>query len=204
MASIRPPRASAAAAASSASSLAAAPFMARNTPPTFTSGRHSSHRTFSRATARDTAAYAPGLRPVLSARARVESVHTLSPGEHAGYGLAFTARRPTRLAAVAIGYADGVPRELSRGRGSLLVRGVRTPYEGMPLLLVLDGQVQAAALGACGRDEAWLLSHLREMGFAGAQELLLCSLDTQGELFAQARGGGPRRLRAMEPQEVRW
>lgn len=82
--------------------------------------------------------------------------------------------------------------------------GVRTPYEGMPLLLVLDGQVQAPALGACGRDEAWLLSHLREMGFAGAGELLLCSLDTQGELFAQARGGEPRRLRAMEPQEVRW
>ena len=91
-------------------------------------------------TARDTAAYAPGLRPVLSARARVESVHTLSPGEHAGYGLAFTARRPTRLAAVAIGYADGVPRELSRGRGSLLVRGVRCPIAGMVCMdqLLLD------------------------------------------------------------------
>lgn len=91
-------------------------------------------------TAEDTAAYAPGLRPVLSARARVGAVHTLRSGEHAGYGLGFTARRPTRLAVVTMGYADGVPRSLSQGRGSLLLHGVRCPIAGMVCMdqLLLD------------------------------------------------------------------
>lgn len=47
------------------------------------------------------------LRPVLSLRARVATVRRLPPGEHAGYGCAFTAQRETDLAVLAIGYADG-------------------------------------------------------------------------------------------------
>ena len=91
-------------------------------------------------TGEDTAAYAPALVPVLSARARVESLHTLRPGEHAGYGLAFTASRQTCLAAVSLGYADGVPRELSQGRGEMLLHGVRCPIAGTVCMdqLLLD------------------------------------------------------------------
>ena len=55
----------------------------------------------------------PGLRPVLSLRARVACVRTLRPGDRAGYGLAFRAERETRLAVLTIGYADGLPRSLS-------------------------------------------------------------------------------------------
>lgn len=36
----------------------------------------------------------PDLRPVLALRARVAQIHTLEPGEHAGYDGAFTASRP--------------------------------------------------------------------------------------------------------------
>ena len=91
-------------------------------------------------TREDTARYAPGLRPVLAARGRIAAVHALAAGEHAGYGLAFTARRPTRLAVVAMGYADGVPREFSRGRGAFLVHGVPCPVAGMVCMdqLLLD------------------------------------------------------------------
>ena len=70
------------------------------------------------------------LRPVLSLRARVASVRTLRPGEGAGYGLAFTARRETRLAALSIGYADGLPRDLPARGGQVLLRGVRCPMVG--------------------------------------------------------------------------
>ena len=70
------------------------------------------------------------LRPVLSLRARVASVRTLAAGEGAGYGLAFTAARETRLAAVTIGYADGIPRDLPARGGEVLVRGVRCPMVG--------------------------------------------------------------------------
>lgn len=70
------------------------------------------------------------LWPVLSLRARVASVRALAPGESAGYGRAFTARRPTKLAAVAIGYADGLPRDLPEHGGEVLLHGHRAPAVG--------------------------------------------------------------------------
>ena len=71
---------------------------------------------------------APDLRPVLSLRARVASVKTLSPGCAAGYGLAFVAQRPTKVAVLAIGYADGLPRTLTGGQ--VLLHGCRAPIVG--------------------------------------------------------------------------
>lgn len=70
------------------------------------------------------------LRPVLSLKARVALVRELAAGESAGYGLAFTADRPTRLATVAIGYADGLPRALAAQGGEVLLHGVRCPMVG--------------------------------------------------------------------------
>ena len=70
------------------------------------------------------------LRPVLSLRARVASVRTLAAGEGAGYGLAFRAERTCRLAAVTIGYADGIPRSMPEQGGEVLIRGRRCPMVG--------------------------------------------------------------------------
>ena len=73
----------------------------------------------------------PGLRPVLSLRARVVQLHRLEAGERAGYDGSFTARRPTVLATVSIGYADGWPRALSNGAGRVLLRGRSAPVAGL-------------------------------------------------------------------------
>ncbi len=54
----------------------------------------------------------------------------LYAGEGAGYGIAFTAEEDMRIAAVSIGYADGLPRELSHGKGSVLIGGHRAPIIG--------------------------------------------------------------------------
>lgn len=72
----------------------------------------------------------PDLRPVLALRSSVVSLRSIPAGETAGYGRAFAAQRDTRLAIVPMGYADGVPRELSCGRGSVLVGGCRAPIVG--------------------------------------------------------------------------
>lgn len=53
------------------------------------------------------------LKPVLSLKARVESIHTLQKGETVGYGRTYTAQKEEKIAAVSIGYADGYPRALS-------------------------------------------------------------------------------------------
>lgn len=73
----------------------------------------------------------PGLRPALTLKCRVASLRTLSVGDTAGYDRAFTAHRPTTLAALSMGYADGLPRSLSNGAGAVLLHGQPAPIAGL-------------------------------------------------------------------------
>lgn len=72
----------------------------------------------------------PPLRPALRLFARVSSVRRLAVGQKAGYGLRFEAKRPTDLACVTIGYADGIPRNFAQNGGQVLVCGQRAPVVG--------------------------------------------------------------------------
>ncbi|MDE6167221.1 MAG: serine racemase VanT catalytic subunit [Acetatifactor sp.] len=78
----------------------------------------------------DSDAWREFVRPVLSLKARITSIRMLYAGEAAGYGLAFTAEQDMRIATIAIGYADGLPRELSNGKGGVLIDGCRAPIIG--------------------------------------------------------------------------
>ncbi len=69
------------------------------------------------------------LKPVLSLKARVESVKMLYQGESAGYGLAYCANRNHKIGILSIGYADGIPRNLSN-RGQVLCNGKIAPIIG--------------------------------------------------------------------------
>lgn len=115
----------------------------------------------------DTLQWGGQLRPVLSLKARVALTRSLQPGESAGYGLSFTAAEQMRVAVLSIGYADGLPRSLSHGRGSVLLHGRHAPILG-PVCMdqtlvdvshipeaaqhdiaVLIGQDQGAEISAC-------------------------------------------------------
>lgn len=72
----------------------------------------------------------PALKPILSWKTRVVSLRELEAGATAGYDLTFRTHRPTRLALIPVGYADGLNRLLSN-KGSALVRGGRAPYAGL-------------------------------------------------------------------------
>ena len=69
------------------------------------------------------------LEDVMSFRSVVDQVKTVPAGTRVGYGGAFVAARPTTLAIVPAGYADGVPRSLS-GKGTVLIQGKRCPIAG--------------------------------------------------------------------------
>lgn len=69
------------------------------------------------------------LAPVASIAAPVMQVRHVEAGESVGYGATFVAARPTKVAVVALGYADGYPRSAS-GQGSASVDGVRCPLIG--------------------------------------------------------------------------
>ncbi|WP_414902142.1 alanine racemase [Sphingomonas flavalba] len=69
------------------------------------------------------------MRPVVALDARVIQIRTIPPGAGVGYGLTFTADRETRIATIAAGYADGLPRALGN-RGAAYYNGVRLPIAG--------------------------------------------------------------------------
>ena len=81
----------------------------------------------------------PDLQPVLSLHSRVIQIRRIEAGESVSYGRIFTATKPMRIAVVSIGYADGVPRQISGNGGVCIVNGVKVPIIGrvcMDLLMI--------------------------------------------------------------------
>ncbi|MEM6610951.1 MAG: alanine racemase [Cyanobacteria bacterium P01_C01_bin.72] len=62
------------------------------------------------------------LQPVLQVKAKIVQVKTIPAGEGVSYGRQFVTQSPTKIAVVGIGYADGVPRNLSN-RLQAIVKG---------------------------------------------------------------------------------
>lgn len=69
------------------------------------------------------------LRRALSLKSRIARVLDVAPGATVGYGRTWRAERPSTIALVMCGYADGLRRALSN-RAQLLVRGRRVPIAG--------------------------------------------------------------------------
>ena len=61
--------------------------------------------------------------------AKVLQVRRIDTGDSVGYAATFHAKRPTMLATVALGYADGIPRTLSN-KGEAAVHGARAAIVG--------------------------------------------------------------------------
>jgi alanine racemase len=64
----------------------------------------------------------PDFEPILTFKSRVVYLKDVPSGTPLGYGEAFHTRRPSRIATVPVGYADGLNRALSN-RGHAIVRG---------------------------------------------------------------------------------
>lgn len=75
----------------------------------------------------------PGLRPVLSLKARLARVMELGPGEGVSYGLTWKAAAKARVGLVPVGYGDGWKRQLA-GMGEVLVGGRRCGMVGRVMM----------------------------------------------------------------------
>lgn len=83
--------------------------------------------------------------------------------------------------------------------------GLETGYEGIPLTLVMDGKVERENLPLCGKDENWLHEQLKTLGFARLREVLLCYLDTDGQMTAHGYSDTPPvHTQALGQDEVSW
>ena len=72
---------------------------------------------------------AASLAPVMRLESHLIAIHDVAAGESVGYGGRYTCERPTRVGAVAIGYADGYPRHAPDGT-PVAVNGREVPLIG--------------------------------------------------------------------------
>jgi len=111
---------------------------------------------------------APDLKPVLSLRSCIAQMRTIPTGGTISYNATFVAKRPTRVAVLPIGYADGFNRRLSN-RGEVLVQGRRAGIIGlvcMDMVMIDVTEIPEAAVG----DEVVLI------GRQGADQITAADL----------------------------
>ena len=88
------------------------------------------------------------LRPALRWESRITHVKRLEPGREISYGGTFVTQRPTVVATIPVGYADGYRRSLS-GKFYVLIRGKKAPILGricMDQMMVDVTDIPGAAL----------------------------------------------------------
>ncbi len=101
----------------------------------------------------------PKLKPVMRVLTEVVALRDLPVGARIGYGYQWKAARPSRIATIPMGYADGLHRGLA-GRGHVLIGGRRAPIVGavsMDLTMVDVTDFEGVAV----RDEVVVLGDQR-------------------------------------------
>lgn len=97
------------------------------------------------------------MRPVVELKGRIIQVRTVNKGETVGYGGTFTAARPSRVAVVAVGYADGILRSAGAAKGKpaaeIAIAGKRCPVAGRVSMDLLAVDVTDLAEGAARRGD---------------------------------------------------
>ena len=89
---------------------------------------------------------------------RIVAVKGVRPGEGVGYGVKFTAERPTTIAIVPAGYADGLDLRLE-GRGAVLIRGRRAPIVGSVCMDMM--MIDVSGLDVSPGDEVVIIGSQR-------------------------------------------
>ena len=70
------------------------------------------------------------LQPVSSFKTYISSIREVPEGQSIGYGRKSYTTRPSRIAVIPVGYADGLNRHLSNRVGNVFVKGKRVPIIG--------------------------------------------------------------------------
>ncbi len=105
-----------------------------------------------------------GVAPIMSVKSRIAALKNLQVGDHVGYGMRFTAHKPTRIGVVPIGYGHGFPRV--RNQGSVLVQGKRAPIVG-------GVSMDAITVDLTDLVEAQQWDEVTLLGLDGAEEITI-------------------------------
>lgn len=72
----------------------------------------------------------PGLKETGSLVSKISQIHACPKGSTVGYNRRMKAERDMKIATIALGYADGIPRSLSNGKAGFIIKGKTAPVTG--------------------------------------------------------------------------
>lgn len=130
------------------------------------------------------------LKPVMSLRSRISMLKLVEPGTSVSYARRYVADRPTLIASVPVGYADGYLRAFTN-KGEALVRGKRARVTGTVCMdwIMLDVTgIDGVRVG----DEVTLLGCDREGGCVRVEELASLAGTIPYEIFCMVSKRVPR------------
>jgi alanine racemase len=90
-----------------------------------------------------------GYEPVMTVKSKISFIKTIPPGHSVSYSRTFIADKPTTVATVPLGYADGYDRALSN-KGWMMVHGEKAPVIGnvtMDTTMIDVTHIQGAKIG---------------------------------------------------------
>jgi alanine racemase len=97
------------------------------------------------------------MRPVVELAARIIQVRNVARGASVGYGATWNARRDSRIAVIAAGYADGIPRAADRGTDKIprevVISGKRCRIVGRISMDLMAVDVTELPVSAVQRDQ---------------------------------------------------
>lgn len=96
------------------------------------------------------------LQPVMTLRTHISLVRDVGTGRGISYGRDFITSGPMRVATLAMGYADGYPRQTSNRGAQVLVRGRRCPVLGRITMDQFMVDVSALPLDVAAGEEVVL------------------------------------------------
>ena len=130
------------------------------------------------------------LQPALALRARLISLRDTAPGQAVGYNGRWVAQRPSRVAVISAGYADGLPRSLTN-KGRVIVRGQFAPLVGTVSMDLTTADVTdipgvavgdvATFYGVDGNATQYVSDVARQLGTVTSE--LCCALGTRVPRF---------------------
>lgn len=131
----------------------------------------------------------PRIRAVATLEAEVLQLRDVSVGESVGYSAGFVAERPTRIATVAAGYADGVLRSYTRsGQGQVHLGGRLCPMVGRVSMDVCAVDVTGVDVRVGDRAELFGANRLLDEAASAAGTIAY-------ELLTSVTARVPRRYR---------
>ena len=77
--------------------------------------------------------------------------------------------------------------------------------EGLPLPLILDGEVQSHNLTRAGLTASWLAEQVKALGYGSHGEVFFLCVSPSGQLICQGKGRAEmQQLQALTAQQARW